>query len=101
MPDSKRFKHSVTYWTLGLTEWNWEFDRICQTAQSLGIESIELVPFELLPKLAQYGSTSALAINGMPDPPFATGVNNPRYHEQVIVNTRKAIDECVRFKCRM
>jgi sugar phosphate isomerase/epimerase len=98
MPNSRRFKHSVTYWTLGLTEWNWDFDRICQTARALGIESIELVPFEFLPKLAAYGLTSALAINGMPDPPFARGVNNPRYHEEIVVNTKKAIDECVRFQ---
>jgi sugar phosphate isomerase/epimerase len=96
--DGKRFKHSVTYWTLGLTEWNWSFDRICETAKSLGIESIELVPSEFLPTLERYGLGSALAINGMPDPPFARGVNNPRHHDEVIARTRQAIDECAAYR---
>jgi hydroxypyruvate isomerase len=72
-------------------------DRICRTASDLGIQSLELVPPELLPVLKKYGLGSALAGNGMPDPPFAKGVNNPKYHDQVIECTRHAIDECVEY----
>jgi hydroxypyruvate isomerase len=95
--ESRRFKHSVTYWTLGLTEWNWSFERICETAKRLGIESIELVSPDFFSTLASHGLGCALAVNGMPDPPFSRGVNNPRYHEEVIARTREAIDESSRF----
>lgn len=94
----RRFKHSVTYWTLGLTEWNWSFERICETARDLGIESIELLPPEFFPKLAQYGLVCGLAMNGMPDPPFARGVNNVKHHEEIITRTRQAIDECANYR---
>jgi hydroxypyruvate isomerase len=36
----------------------------------------------------------AIAPNGMPGMPFVRGFNNPRYHEEVIARTRKAIDAC-------
>jgi len=97
MPQPRTFKYSLPYWCLGLTEWNWDMDRICRTAKEIGIESIELVPSELLPVLKKYGLGSALAGNGMPDPPFAKGVNNPKYHDQVIECTRRAIDECIEY----
>lgn len=97
MPQSRTFKYSLPYWCLALTEWNWDMDRICRTASDLGIQSLELVPPELLPVLKKYGLGSALAGNGMPDPPFAKGVNNPKYHDQVIECTRHAIDECVEY----
>jgi hydroxypyruvate isomerase len=97
MPQQRTFKYSLAYWCLGLTEWNWDMDRICRTAKDLGIQSIELVPPELLPTLKKHGLTSALAGNGMPDPPFAKGVNNAKYHDQVIERTKHAIDECVEY----
>jgi hydroxypyruvate isomerase len=97
MPQPRTFKYSLPYWCLAFTEWNWDMDRICRTATDVGIQSLELVPPELLPMLKKYGLGSALAGNGMPDPPFAKGVNNPRYHDQVIECTRHAIDECVEY----
>lgn len=97
MLKGRRFKHSVAYWTLGLTEWNWSFERICETAKDLGIEGIELLPPEFFPELARYGLKCALAANGMPDPPFARGVNNVKHHEEIIARTRQAIDECANY----
>jgi hydroxypyruvate isomerase len=35
-----------------------------------------------------------LAHNGMPDPVFVKGLNNPRYHEEVIAATKRSIDQC-------
>ena len=33
----------------------------------------------------------------MPDPPFHQGVNNPRYHDEVITRTKHAIDQASDF----
>ena len=90
-------KHSLTYWCLNSSEWQWDLDRICQAACELGCASVELVPPDLWPTLRQYGLKCAIAFNGMPGVPFAKGVNNPRYHEQVIARTREAIDACAEF----
>ena len=92
-----RIRQSLAYWCLNGTQWQWDLDRICATAQTLGCESVELVPVALWPTLRRYGLTCALAFNGMPDPPFQKGVNNPRYHDEVITRTRLAIDQAADF----
>ncbi len=90
-------KQSLTFWCLNGTDWKWDIDQICATAKSLGCESVELVPPELWPTLRKHGLQCALAPNGMPDPPFHKGVNNPRYHEEVIGRTKHAIDQAADF----
>src|SRR5262249_46230014 len=40
----------------------------------------------------KFGLTCAIAPNGMPGAPFMKGFNNPRYHDEVIDRTKKAID---------
>ncbi len=87
-------KQSLVYWCLNGTSWAWDIDRICETAKRLGCESVELAPPELWPKIRAYGLGSAIAMNGMPFPFFAKGLNNPRYAEEVIARTKAAIDEC-------
>jgi hydroxypyruvate isomerase len=89
-----RIKHSLAYWCLNATDWNWDLDRICKTARELGCLSVELVPTELWPTLKKHGLTCAIAFNGMPGTPFVKGVNNPRYHDEVISRTKRTIDEC-------
>jgi len=90
-------KHSLAYWCLNATDWNWDLDRICTTAKDLGCASVELVPVELWPALRNHGLMCAMAFNGMQGVPFAKGLNNPRYHEEVISRTRQAIDESAGF----
>jgi hydroxypyruvate isomerase len=92
-----RIRHSLTFWCLNGTDWKWDIDKICATAKDLGCNSVELVPPELWPTLSKYGLQSALASNGMPDPPFHKGLNNPRYQEEVIERTRHAIDQAADF----
>jgi sugar phosphate isomerase/epimerase len=91
-----RLRQSLTYWCLN-TDWNWDIDRICLTAKDLGCESVELVPPEMWPAVRKHGLQSALAPNGMPDPPFHKGVNNPKYHDEVIARTKHAIDQASNF----
>jgi hypothetical protein len=91
-----RLRQSLTYWCLN-TDWNWDIDRICLTGEDLGCESVELVPPEMWPAVRKHGLQSALAPNGMPDPPFHKGVNNPKYHDEVIARTKHAIDQASDF----
>jgi len=89
-----RIKQSLAYWCLNATEWQWDIDRICQTACRLGCRSVELVPPELWPTVRKYGLENAIAMNGMPDPVFAKGLNNPQNHEEVFARTKAEIDRC-------
>src|ERR1035438_905817 len=92
-----RIRQSLAFWCLNGTDWKWDIDRICATARGLGCLSVELVPPELWPTLHKHGLQSALAQNGMADPPFHKGVNNPRYHDEVITRTKHAIDQAADF----
>ena len=92
-----RIRQSLTFWCLNGTDWKWDIERICATARGLGCESVELVPPELWPVLRKHGLQSAIAPNGMPDPPFHKGINNPRYRDEVISHTRHAIDQSADF----
>ena len=94
MGKNGRIKQSLAYWCLNATDWKWDVERICETAVRLGCASVELVPPELWPVVRKHGLQNALAHNGMPDPVFAKGLNNPRYREEVIARTKQAIDEC-------
>jgi hydroxypyruvate isomerase len=97
MATKGRIKHSLAYWCLNSSDWKWDIDRTCQAATSFGCLSVELVPVELWPTLKKYGLTCALAFNGMPGVPFVKGVNNPRYHDEVIANTKEAMDQAAAF----
>jgi len=91
-----RIRQSLTYWCLN-TDWNWDIDRISTTAKDLGCEGVELVSPEMWPTLRKHGLQCAMAPNGMPDPPFQKGVNNLKYHDQVIATTKHAIDQASDF----
>jgi hydroxypyruvate isomerase len=87
----------LAYWCLHDTEWEWSPERICDCAKGLGIESIELLPVDLIPFVIEQGLGSALGVNGMQDPPFVKGLNNKRHHEEVINRTTEAIKRCAEF----
>jgi sugar phosphate isomerase/epimerase len=92
-----KIRQSLVFWCLNGTDWKWDIERVCSAATDLGCESVELVPPELWPVLRKHGLKSAIASNGMPDPPFHKGVNNPRYHDEVISRTKHTIDQCADF----
>ena len=90
-----RINHSIAYWCF--SEY-WDIDKTCQIARQLGCKSIELVGPNDFATLKKYGLTCALAPNGMPDPPFVKGFNNPEYHDMIITKTRETIDACAEYK---
>lgn len=92
-----RIRQSLVFWCLNGTDWKWDMERICSAARDLGCESVELVPPEFWPVLRKHGLKSAIASNGMPDPPFHKGVNNPRYHDEVVSRTKHTIDQAADF----
>lgn len=89
-----RIRQSVVLWCYEASEWAWDVDTLAGHAASLGIQSVELVPPAQWPTLREHGLTCAIAGNGMPDPPFVKGLNNPRYQEEVVEVTKKTMDAC-------
>lgn len=87
-----RIRQSVVKWCFA-NHWA-DLDRMCEVAVSLGCQSIELSEPEDWPTLKKHGLTCAIAPNGMADPPFVKGFNNPVYRDEVIATTRKRIDAC-------
>ena len=55
MVTNGRIQQSLAYWCLNATDWQWNIDRICETAVRLGCPSVELAPPELWPVVAKYG----------------------------------------------
>jgi hydroxypyruvate isomerase len=94
MVTNGRLRQSLVYWCLNATEWNWNIEQVCELACRLGCASVELAPPELWPVIRGYGLDVAIAMNGMPDPVFAKGLNNHRYQEEVIARTKQSIDQC-------
>jgi hydroxypyruvate isomerase len=93
-----RIKQSLAYWCLNACEWQWDIHRICETAVQLGCRSVELSPPEMWPVVASNGLENALALNGMPDPVFARGLNNPANHEEIFARTKAMIDLCAEHR---
>lgn len=72
----------------------WSLDQLCEAAVTLGVKGIELVGPNEWPTMKKYGLVCGMATNGMPDPPYEKGLNNPRYRDEVIALTKKRIEEC-------
>jgi sugar phosphate isomerase/epimerase len=89
-----RIRQSVVFWCFNTFGDHWDLERTCRVARDLGCSSVELVPADQWHVLRKFNLTCALARNGMPSGQVMRGFNNPRYHEEVIDHTRKAIDAC-------
>ena len=89
-----RIKQSIVFWCFNVAGEEWDIEKTCQVASSLGCKSIEICGPEAWPTLKKHGLTCAIAPNGMPGAPFMKGFNNPKYHEEVITTTSKMIEDC-------
>jgi hydroxypyruvate isomerase len=89
-----RIHQSIVYWCFNVAGDKWDIERMCQVARELGCRSIELADPAVWPVIKKHGLTCAIAPNGMPGAPFMKGLNNPRYHEEVIARTGAMIDAC-------
>ncbi len=89
-----RINQSIAYWCFAKY---WDVEKACQIARTLGMKSVELVEPQDFPTLKKYGLVCAISPNGMPDPPFVKGFNNPKYHDMIITRTKERIDACAEY----
>lgn len=89
-----RIKQVIVSWTFQYFGNEWSMEELCQAASDLGTKGIELVGPEAFPTVQKYDLSVAVATNGMPDPPFEKGLNNPNYQKEVIEKTKQRIKEC-------
>ncbi len=90
-----RIKQSIVHWCF---EKYWDIPQTIEVAKQLGCVSIELIDPKYFPLLKKAGLECAIGtIDMQPDPPFAKGFNNPKYHDRVIKATTAAIDDCAEF----
>ncbi len=84
-----RINQSIVHWCFAKY---WDVEKTCQIAKQLGCKSVELVGPKDWDTLKKHGLTCAIVPNGMPDPPFVKGFNNPEYQPMCIEKIREAID---------
>ena len=89
-----RIRQAVVSWPYMVFGEEWDLDGLFGAARDLGVPGVDLLGPDAWPKMAEYGLTCAVSVNGMPDPPFMKGLNNLLYHEEVIGRTRTRIEEC-------
>ncbi len=90
-----RINQSIAHWCFGKY---WDVEQMCRITKQLGCKSVIVVDPNDFPTLKKHGLVCAIAPNGMPDPPFVKGFNNPKHHEMVIAKTRESIDACAEYK---
>jgi hydroxypyruvate isomerase len=91
-----RIKQSLVEWCYAPY---WDVPAMIKVAKDLGCTSIELLDPKYFPLLKEAGLHCAIgSIDMAPDAPFVKGFNNPKYREQVLAATRKAIDICSEYK---
>ncbi|SMO72933.1 sugar phosphate isomerase/epimerase family protein [Fodinibius sediminis] len=89
-----RIKQLIVSWPYMVFGEEWTLDELCQVAVNFGVEGIDLLGPDQWPVIKRYGLTCGMSVNGMPDPPFEKGLNNPRYRDEVIARTKRRIEEC-------
>lgn len=92
-----RIKQSIAFWCVNASSWKWDVEKTCQIAKKLGCPSVELVESKHWPILKKHGLTCAIALNELPPPPFVKGLNNLKYHEEVIGTTSRVMDTCAEY----
>ena len=93
-----RIRQAIVAWPYMLFGDKWDLAGLCRAARDLGCPALDLVGPAEWPTLHEAGLTCAVAANGMPNPAYAKGLNNPRYHDEVIGRTRRRIEECAEAK---
>lgn len=89
-----RIKQVLVSWPYMAFGNQWSLEELCQAAVELGCHGIELIGPDEWEVMQRYNLVCALATNGMPDPPFEKGLNNPRYQPEVMRRTEERIEAC-------
>lgn len=97
-PRKGRIKQSIVYWCFHIAGEKWDIDKQCEVAKSLGCVSVELCDPKDWGVLKKHGLLCAIAGNGMPGAPFVKGLNNTKYHDEVVTRTSEVIEKCADAK---
>jgi sugar phosphate isomerase/epimerase len=89
-----KLRPSIAHWCFELAGEHWSLDKTCAVAKELGCPSVELVLPSEWHILKKHGLICAMTPNGMPDPPFQKGFNNPRFLDELVHRTKGTIDLC-------
>lgn len=89
-----RIKQSVVFWCFNVAGDKWDLEKTCEVTARLGGKSVEIVEPSAFATLKKHNLQCAIASNGMPGAPFMKGLNNLKYHNEVIERTKKSIDSC-------
>ena len=98
MTTKGRLRQALTHWALEVSEYRWTLDQTCAAARDLGCVGVDLLLPDEWPLLKQYGLICTIANCGMPHPVFKKGLNNPRYHDEIIARGRAIIEQCPDFR---
>jgi sugar phosphate isomerase/epimerase len=93
-----RIRQAIVAWPHMLFGDKWDLAGLCRAARDLGCSALDLLGPAEWPTLDKAGLTCAVALNGMPNPAFMKGLNNLRYHDEVLGRTRQRIEECAQAK---
>jgi len=93
-----RVKQSLAFWCFNARGDKWNAQKTCAVAAELGCKSVELIGPEHWPTLQKHELVCAMAPNGMPGAPFMRGLNNPKFHAEIVERTNKSIDLCADAK---
>jgi hydroxypyruvate isomerase len=93
-----RIRQAIVAWPQMVFGDKWDLAGLCRAARELRCSALDLLGPDEWPTLDQAGLTCAVALNGMPNPAFMKGLNNLRYHDEVIGRTRRRIEECAQAK---
>lgn len=104
-------KESEGSYQLSVATWcyqdHWDLKKTCQIVKELdtAVEDLDITvelldPNDLYAVLVNHGLNCAISMNGMPGAPFMKGLNNLDYHDEVITNTKKAIDKAALARCK-
>jgi sugar phosphate isomerase/epimerase len=85
-------RQSMAFWCFNVAGDRWDLEHQAQVAKQLGCQSVELLGPDAFDVLQRHELVCAITSNGMPGAPFATGLNNPRYQDEVIARTKEVID---------
>ncbi len=93
-----RIRQAIVAWPHMLFGEKWDLAGLCRAAGDLGCSALDLLGPAEWPTLDDAGLTCAVALNGMPNPAYLKGLNNLRYHDEVIGRTRQRIEESAQAK---
>jgi len=89
-----RIKQSIAFWCFNSAGESWDLEKTCDVAKQLGCPSVEFVDSTDWGILKKHDLVCALSLIEMPGvAPFVKGLNNTRYHQEIITRTKQAIDE--------